>query len=293
MNAVAEPIKPAIQLPGSKVRMAQTIVGLLGQSHDSYIEPYLGSAAVLLAKAPVKIELVNDINGELINFYRVLRDEETRDHLIEALAYTPYSRAELEMANSDDPDGFIPGKVERARRFVVRANQIYVGGGGTTQWVATMRPSSNHSNATKWNNYRERLPKIAERLKNVQIEHRDAIEVLEAAVRQDDAGIAVYLDPPYPTSTRRGSSYRTEMTDSQHMSMLKLAVKLPGPSVISTYPNEMYESVLAPEGWQQHHPFVQRRANSSAGKGSTAVRTEVLWANRATTAQHPLELEIT
>jgi DNA adenine methylase len=272
-------MRPAIQLAGSKVRLAGKIINLLGEVHGCYVEPYFGSGAVLLAKPPVKVELVNDIDHELVNFYKVLRSRETRYDLIDALTYTPYSRRELEIANKmHDLPGFRADVVEQARRFMVRSNQIFVGGGGTTQWVSTLNPTSNHSNATKWNNYRTRLSMISERLQNVQIDCVDALKVLDKVLAVGGTGIAVYLDPPYPTDTRQGSSYGTEMTNDQHKDMLALATKLPGPTVISTYPNDLYEGVLGAE-WSRYDVAVS--ANSRAGKGSVSTRVEVLWANPA------------
>jgi DNA adenine methylase len=274
---------PAIQLPGSKVRLAKRIIDLLGKTHGSYVEPYLGSAAVLLAKYPVKVELVNDIDHELVHFYKVLRARGTRYDLIDALVGTPYARRELEIANGlHDEPGLILDEVERARRFMVRTDQIYVGGGGTTQWVSTLNPTSNHSNATKWNNYRTRLSLISDRLQNVQIECIDGLRVLDKIMAVGGTGIATYLDPPYPTGTRSGSSYRAEMTNEQHQAMLGRAITLPGPTVISTYPNNLYDEVLTGAGWTCHNVAVL--ASSSPGKGSVASRTEVLWANSACVA---------
>jgi DNA adenine methylase len=273
-----------LQIAGSKVRLAGQVINLIGGTHHSYVEPYLGSAAVLLAKPPVRIEVANDLDHELINFYKVLRARETRYDLIDALVETPYARWELEEAKGEhDPAGYIPDGVERARRFMIRANQTYVGGvrrdmGGA--WVATFSPAAHHSNATKWNNYRTRLSQISRRLQNVQIDCVDGLKILDRVITDPDAeGIAVYLDPPYPAGTRAGSNYRQDMTDDQHLEMLARAIVLRGPTVISTYPTDMYKSVLDEAGWSCIELKVA--ANSSAGKGSRARRTEVLWANSA------------
>lgn len=272
------PAKVVIQFPGAKSKLAGRIIQMLGYDHGGYIEPYFGSGAVLLAKPPVRVEQANDLDHELINFFRVLRKRATRYDLIDALTYTPHARYELEEAHGlHDPEGFVPDKVERARRFMVRANQTFVGG-GSQAWVVTTSLSGGHTNAIKWNNFRTRLNVVAERLQNVQIECTDGVRILEKVLAQRAEGIAVYLDPPYPEETRAGSKYRQEMTGEQHVAMLERAVQLVGPTVVSTYANQLYTDVLTVAGWTCYDIPVQ--GSSRAGKGSAAKRVEQLWANR-------------
>lgn len=272
------PVKPCLQYVGSKVRMASLINELLGGGAGSYVEPFFGSGAVLLSRQAAKVELVNDIDDELINFYRVLRNEGTRYRLIDALVWTPFSRKELVESVETQNDGTLDA-VEKARRFFVRANQGYVGGHGTN-WTSTLNPTSGHSNASKWNNYRTRLFAVAERLQNVQIECSDVMLVLEKVNSVSAKGLALYVDPPYLKRTRNGSSYAHDaMTLDDHKTMLSLIGDLPGPTVVSGYPDEMYDSILAPEaGWTRH--VLIMKASSSAGRGSVSSREEVLWANR-------------
>lgn len=267
-------MKPAIQYPGSKVMLSGRIAGLFPR-HGSYVEPYFGSGAVLLAKSPVAVERVNDVNGDLVHFYRTLRDPATRYSLIDALAFTPYAREEVTLAQQpvEDLGNDAANDVERARRFMVRMNQTYVGGGGG--WTATTKASSGHSNASKWNNYRTRVHAIAERLQNVQIDRTDALDVLAQVARADDPNLAVYADPPYLMSTRNGSKYASEIGVEHHEKMLSTLLELPGPVILSGYPSEMYDTAL--DGW--HRIALDRKANGQAGKGSSVNRTEVLWLN--------------
>lgn len=273
-------MKPAIQYPGSKVMLSERIAGLFPR-HGSYVEPYFGSGAVLLAKSPVAVERVNDVNGDLVHFYRTLRDPATRYSLIDALAFTPYAREEVLLAQQpmEDLGSDAANDVERARRFMVRMNQTYVGGGGG--WTATTKASSGHSNASKWNNYRTRVHAIAERLQNVQIDRTDALDVLAQVARADDPNLAVYADPPYLAESRNGSRYLSEVDVDHHVHMLAVLQELPGPVVLSGYPSELYDSALS--SW--HRIALTRKASSSAGKGSTANRTEVLWCNFIPTDQ--------
>lgn len=271
-------VRPCLQYIGSKVGMSERINALLGKEAQSYVEPFFGSGAVLLARPRAGVEVVNDINGDLIHFYRTLRDERTRYRLIDALTYTPYSRDELDAARTgevpDDP-------VERARRFLVRSNQSYVGAGGAGPWTCTYSPSSRHSNASKWNNYVTRLSAVAERLSRVQIENTDARSVVAKAVKVGSPNLALYLDPPYVHSTRNGSRYAEDgFTDDDHGELLGLVRDMPGPVVISGYASDLYDQALtSAHGWSRE--VHSRAATSSAGKGSVARREEVLWFNAA------------
>ncbi|NMM23262.1 MAG: DNA adenine methylase [Phycicoccus sp.] len=274
---MSQPAKPVLQYPGSKVRLAQTIIDLLGP-HGTYVEPYCGSAAVFLAKPRVGVELIGDMNDMLILFYETLRKKKTRDALIDALTYTPYARRELELCMEDDP---ALGKVERSRRFMVRTNQTFLGSAGSSNWVSTMAPSSNHSNATKWMNYVTRLSVVSARLAGVQIECVDAVEILQRAYLRHSDRIAIYLDPPYIRTDRSGARYTEDVDLLHHQDMLETAVKLTGPMVISAYENALYDDALGKAGANWSKILVKVAASSSAGKGSVARRTEVLWASPA------------
>lgn len=270
-------MKPVLQYPGSKVRMSKLILQLLGE-HGAYVEPYLGSAAVILAKPRVPVETVGDTHDLLIAFYRTLRDRK-RD-LVDALVHTPYARAEFLLAQEDSRE---LDDLERARRFMIRVNQAFVGSNGRGTWTTTTRSSSGHSNATKWLNYVTRLNEVGNRLQGVQIDNLDALVLIERAVKAQDARLAMYLDPPYILTTRNGVKYDSDVPDSHHTHMLELATQAVGPTVISGYANSLYESVLEDtHGWARLE--IDTASSSGAGKGSTAKRVEVLWANRACAA---------
>ncbi len=88
-----------------------------------YCEPFGGSAAVLINRKPSPVETYNDIDREVVNFFRMLRDKQ--DELLQAIALTPFSREELRIASEDPLDGLTD--LERARRFFVRARQVRTG----------------------------------------------------------------------------------------------------------------------------------------------------------------------
>lgn len=252
----------------------------LGNRLGTYVEPFFGSGAVLLTRPRSGVELVNDIDDELVRFYRVLRDPGTRNNLIEALTYTGYARSELEEARSV-PLNSVPDPVERARRFMVLSNQSFVGSAVTGSWTSTLQPTSGHSNASKWGNYVERLSAVAERLREVQIECTDALGVIEKVFQAATSDIGMYLDPPYVMDSRNGSAYREDgFTKDHHERMLNRIRDLPGPVVLSGYSCEMYDAVLTAEyGWTRSE--YNRAATSSSGRGAVARRVEVLWTNHA------------
>ncbi|PJF20703.1 MAG: DNA methyltransferase, partial [Phototrophicales bacterium] len=180
-----------------------------------YCEPFGGSAAVLLNREPSPVETFNDIDGEIVNFFRVLREQ--KDALIEAIGLTPFSRTEFELAISGDNTGL--SDLERARRFFVRARQVRTGLAQTAssgRW-AHCRLTSRAGMAgavSRWLGSVEALPEIAQRLLRVQIEHDEAINVIR---RYDSKETLFYCDPPYPHASRGdNNAYRYEMTDEQH-----------------------------------------------------------------------------
>jgi DNA adenine methylase len=236
---------PAHAYFGSKVRQASAIVGLFPE-HRTYLEPFAGSAAVLLAKKTSAIEIFNDLDSLVVNFYRVLRDRP--DELARSCELTPYSRAEFRRAyeNLDAP----ANELELARRFWVVAMQSYRGLVTSGSWSA---PTSAKGETGK-TRVVDDFSRIATRLKRVHLECADAWSLIE---KFDGDQTLMYLDPPYPTSTRTWTrrsnrqDYRHEMmTDVEHGALLDVVTSLKGCIVISGRPNRLYNSMLG--GWTRH-----------------------------------------
>lgn len=267
-------VPPCIRWPGSKTRLAPTIVDLLGP-HDTYIEPYFGSGAVLLAKPRSAHEIVNDLDGEVTNFYRILRDRP--DELIELCLLTPCHEQEWRDARND-PDQQDP--VERARQFFVRSNQTY-GSSENGGWI----PGYGHGGKAsglghKWVRALGRLGPVTERLQGVQVTSRDALTVL-----RDTIGVprtAVYLDPPYlPDTVTKNNHYRERdgLTTEHHIEMLNLAQHVDGTVVISHYAHELYETALT--GWRKITIDMNHTGNPKTRNTKLREKkTEILWVNR-------------
>lgn len=240
-------------------------------SRRHYCEPFGGSAAVLLNRQPSPVETYNDIDGEVTNFFRVLRDDP--ECLIRAIALTPFSREEFAIAceidTSLDP-------VERARRFYVRARQVRTG----LAQSATLGRWANCKNTSRagmagavsrWLGAIEDLPDIALRLLRVQIENRPAIEVIRL---YDSPSTLFYCDPPYAHETRGDNkAYAYEMSDEEHRELASALNSTQGLVAISGYDCEMLNELYPAPKWRKN-VAPTRTIHSTKDK-----RTEILWTN--------------
>ncbi|HAX77218.1 MAG TPA: DNA methyltransferase, partial [Cyanobacteria bacterium UBA11372] len=217
---------------GGKFSHLDWLLPLLPQTKH-YCEPFGGSAAVLLNREPSPVETYNDIDGEVVNFFRVLRNQ--KDALIEAIGLTPFSREEFELAISDNNQEL--SDLERARRFFVRARQVRTGlaqTASTGRWAHCLLTSraGMAGAVSRWLGSVEGLGEIAQRLLRVQIEHAPAIEVIK---RYDSEETLFYLDPPYPHDSRGDSkAYAYEMTDQEHIELAKILHSVKGKVALSS-----------------------------------------------------------
>jgi DNA adenine methylase len=214
-----------------------------------YCEPFAGSGAVLLNKAPSSVETYNDIDGEVVNFFRVLREE--KEALIEQIALTPFSREEFGIACELNPD---LSNLERARRFYIRARQVRTGLAQTAS-IGRWANCKNTSRAgmsgvvSRWLGGVEQLEFIAERLLRVQIENRPAIDVIHL---YDSKETLFYCDPPYIHETRGDTkSYSYEMDNSDHRKLAETLNSVEGLVAISNYECELMEELYPSSKWKK------------------------------------------
>lgn len=199
---------------GGKFSHLNWLLPLLPQT-THYCEPFGGSAAVLLNREPAPVETYNDIDNEVVNFFRVLREQQ--EALIQAIGLTPFSREEFELAIAP-PDQAI-SDLEKARRFFIRARQVRNGLAQTAssgRWANCLLTSraGMAGAVSRWLGSVEGLSEIVQRLLRVQIENAPAIEVIR---RYDSPETLFYCDPPYPHGSRGDNqAYGYEMTDEQH-----------------------------------------------------------------------------
>lgn len=254
---------------GGKTRLAPQIAALL-PVHAHYVEPYAGSLAVLLAKSPSAKETVNDLDNRLMTFWRVLREQPAE--LARVCALTPHSRAELGAAQGTDLS-LVRDDLEVARLVWVRITQGRAGTIRKTGWRHYVDPSGVSIGMPGYlAGYVERMSAAAERLANVSLECRPALELIERYGRV--SANCLYLDPPYLGSTRSNHSYGTEMADpGQHAQLLEAIVRCRASVVLSGYPSPLYDSAL--QGWSR------LQIHTQTGQGGTnQARTEVVWSNR-------------
>lgn len=258
---------PVLAYYGSKNRLSKRIVASLVE-HTTYVEPFFGSGAVLFAKRPSRTEVVNDVDGELVNFFRVLRDHPAE--LGDLLDFTPYARDEY----VEDRDGDLQNlnELERARRFFVSCNAAYSGvGGDSTDAGFSYSNGTNQSRAALFRNRTRRFRQVAYRLRNVEIENTDALRLFD---RLDSPTTSFYLDPPYLASTRtvnRGYGYDSA-GQQFHTELLAACLEVQGQVLLSGYASDLYDKAL--NSWHRYEVAVKTSA------GDSSDRTEVVWANR-------------
>ncbi len=254
---------------GGKYSHLDFILPQLPEDAHHFCDVFGGSAAILINRPPAPVETYNDIDSELVNFFRVLR--ENGEELIKLISLTPFSRAELITALKYDPS---IDRIERARRFYIRARQTRTGLAQTSsegRWahcVLTSRAGMAGA-VSRWLGAVDKLPEIVQRLQRVQIENAPAQEILK---RYDSKETLFYLDPPYLHDSRGDNkAYGYEMTNTEHIDLAYLLRSIKGRAVLSGYRTELYDKLFA--GWKRIDAPV-KTCNSSKGK-----RRESLWLN--------------
>jgi DNA adenine methylase len=269
---------------GGKTRLADRIVPLL-PAHQHYVEPFAGSLAVLLAKPRSPMETVNDLDQDLMTFWRVLRDQP--DELQLRMALTPHSRAEHRRAYDLD----VEDDVEVARRVWVLLSQ---GRGNTlrnTGWRFYSNPAGSNLGMPGYlQAYEKRVPDCAERLAGVSLECRNALELI--ADYGKHPSVLLYCDPPYLGSTR-SANYRHEMTgDDQHRELAAALASCRSAVVLSGYHSPLYDDLY--DGW--HRAELKAWTGNGIRNGATKTdgdRVEVLWSNRPFPAEDLPLFEVT
>lgn len=276
----SDPTRPVLRWHGGKWRLAPWIIRHL-PPHRTYVEPFGGAASVLLRKPRAYAEIYNDLDGEVVNLFRVLRDPSKAVRLVETLRLTPFARSEFIEAYERSDD-----EIEEARRLIVRS---FMGFGSNSHACRAkgststgFRSNSNRSGTTPahdWAGYPSALAAIIDRLRGVVIERTDA---KSCVAKHDGPETLVYADPPYLPETRAiaragggmRATYAHELTPDDHAELLAFLSRCRGMVVVSGYASPLYEAALS--GW--------RRVETEAHADGARPRTEVLWINPAAAA---------
>lgn len=260
--------RPVLRYHGGKWMLAPWIISNL-PPHRVYVEPFGGAASILLRKHRSYAEVYNDLDCEIANVFRVLRNETEGMELQRQLRLTPFARCEFAQAYepSDCP-------IERARRTIIKSFMGF-GSDGINNPTG-FRNNARRSGTTPahdWVNYGDCVDSFVARLQGVVIESRDAIDLVR---QMDGDGVLFYVDPPYVMETREGRArYKLEMSNEQHVELSNLLHSVKGNVVLSGYDCELYQSLYS--DW----PYVQRDAMADGARR----RVETLWFSPGTQQQ--------
>jgi DNA adenine methylase len=273
---------------GGKGRMLAKLMRHVPKGGRPYCEPYMGAASLFFAREPAPVEVLNDIDGDLVNLFRCLQDKATFEELKHRIRYTLYARSEFGRALDILKDESVTDPVQRAWAFFVALNQGFGGKKptGIGNWGRSFAPAGGcaHGNS-RWMMRLSMLDDWHLRLLRAQIDSRDALEV----IRYWDAPDAVfYVDPPYHHGVRiEKNAFAVEPSHNHHMRLVETLLACEGAVVLSCYDHPVY-SPLEEAGWTATryqtvcHAAGKVRGSKLQGAGTAylhAPRTEVVWAN--------------
>jgi DNA adenine methylase len=273
MLNIVRPKRPVLRYHGGKWMIGPWVISHF-PSHRVYVEPYGGAASVLMQKPRSFAEVYNDLDDEVVNLFRVLRDPASAERLTELLRLTPWARTEFFAAYEPTED-----PIEKARRIVVRSCMAF----GTTgrrknQTGFRGRPEiDNNTGAADFVNYPAAIGAVTERLRGVIIENKHALKIIR---QQDGPETLLYVDPPYPERSRTSirwpsrndRCYAHEMTDDEHRVLAEVLHSVKGMVVLSGYRSDLYDQDLYAD-WASF----QKDTFADGGKK----RVEVVWLNAA------------
>lgn len=254
MNAI-------LKYPGAKWGLSKWILSFF-PDHHSYLEPFFWSGAVFFHKPSSDIETINDLDGNVVNFFACIRQDPER--LAREIAFLPYARSIYEKAFSEEPED----PFDRAVNFCVRLNMShgFRTNGEKVGWKNDVHGRERAYAVKEWNALPQCIMEAAERLKEAQIEQMDAVQLIRRFNHKD---VLIYCDPPYVLQKRHGKQYRCEMDDSEHSQLLDALLKHQGAAIISGYENDLYSDKL--RSWHKE--------KTTAYSQIASRKEEVLWMN--------------
>jgi DNA adenine methylase len=274
-----KPIKPCFPWFGGKQKLVSKLVSLIPE-HRSYVEPFGGAGSLLLAKEPSPIEVYNDIDEDLVNFFQILRDREQFKEFRRLIDLTIYSRKNFYEFKKEIKDKLESDPISRACKWFSVARQSFSGIWGNS-WSHSIHSSSNcmskctsaYLSAIKY------LPELVERIKRVLIENKDFAKLIK---RFDNKRTFFYCDPPYLPSTRRGGQYLFEMDEKDHERLIKILLNLEGKAMLSGYQNPLYNR-LEEAGWRRQEFKLRSSVSGNTlqqlGRPLDKNRVDSVWMN--------------
>lgn len=261
-----EPRRPVLRYHGGKWRLAPWVIRHF-PAHEIYVEPFAGAASVLMRKSRVHGEVLNDLDGEIVNVFRVLRDKQAAAELERLIRLTPFARSEFELSYQPASD-----PIEMARRTIART---FMGFGTTSRrhsrtGFRARTYTRNQTGPSDFSNWPDEICVFTERLRGVLIDNKPADEIVPI---HDGPNTLFYVDPPYVLSTRTGTSrakggaYQHEMSDDDHRRFARILRGVQGMVAISGYRCDLYDELFG--DWDRR----ERLAYTDGAKA----RTECLW----------------
>ena len=265
--------RPVMRYHGAKYRIAHWVISHF-PDHDTYVEPFGGSAGVLLQKQRSTAEVYNDLDHDVVRLFEVLRDPARAAELTRRLTLTPFAREELERCYA-----WNACPIENSRRLVTRSF-LGFGADAATRGHRTgfrcYRSSGMQSPATEFMRYPHALAAIVERLRGITIENKDWREIV---TQFDGSETLFYMDPPYVHSTRgRPRGYRHELSEEDHLELINSSRDCQAMVVLSGYDTDLYNDTLS--GWQKHSFSARAERNKPT--------VECIWVKPNTAAQPDL-----
>lgn len=254
-------MKAIMKYPGSKWSIARWIINFFPE-HHSYMEPFAGSLAVLMNKPRSHIETVNDLDGNVVNLFRWIRDDPEK--LAHEIYFTPYARRVYEDAFASEPKD----SLGKAVNFYIRLNMGhgFRTNGEKVGWKNDVQGRERAYASKDWCDLPGKIMQAAERLRGVQIDCRPAVDLIE---RFNYPNVLIYADPPYVLDTRHGKQYRYELDDKGQNDLLDRLLAHKGPVLLSGYDNELYNDRL--KGWHREETTCYTQVCSK--------KREILWMN--------------
>jgi DNA adenine methylase len=261
--------RPPLRYHGGKWRLAPWIISHFPVRHSVYVEVFGGAAGVLLRKPRSKIEVYNDLESQVVNFFRIVRDPIRCGELVRRLSLTPFSRDEFESSYFNPSDD-----LEAASKFVTRCAM----GHGT----CSMDPLDSNgfrscdiragkSYAREWAGMPDAIAAAGVRFQGVTIENLDFRRLIP---KFDSPDTLFYVDPPYLLDLRAsgGKGYVHELTESDHRQLAWLLHRSSAKVVLSGYDSQLYRDLFG--DWRR----VEKHTTANGQRGAVP-RTEVLWMN--------------
>jgi len=275
MNKIRSPLK----YHGGKTYLAKDIIARM-PPHTHYAEPYFGGGAVLFVKDPNNVsETVNDVNGELTNFWSVLKSPDSFDMFqrymeFQALCEVDWRWAEKAKDITHAYFGDNRIYINNAVNFFIKYRQSRQALGEDYVTPTRRRRRGMNEQVSAWLSAVEGLSEAHERLIRVEIRNMDAIDFI---CKYDHENCLFYCDPPYMPETRNAkNTYENEMTYKQHSDLLNCLVRIKGKFILSGYRSYIYDVEALNNEWNRVDIKIDNKASSTAVK---PIKTECLWMN--------------